>query len=164
MKATIEMYKEIAGLSKAETQEDIPDNLSDQLKIFNLAQTQRVEKPWGFEIWISDGTECPYAFKIIGLKKGKKTSLQYHKKKSEHNFILSGQALLHYEDKISGAVTTSGVLTTGCVIRVLPPAIHRIEALTDLILIEASSPELDDVFRIQDDTNRPHGRIAAEHR
>ena len=51
----------------------------------------------------------------------------------------------------------------GDIIDVKPGQIHRVIALTDLIFIEASSIELDDVIRLNDDTNRGHGKINSEH-
>ncbi len=164
MSAEIKMFEQIVNFTRTGRHELYPDNLPEELQIFNLAQAKLVIKPWGFEIWIADGSEGSYAFKIIGLKNGTKTSLQYHKEKREHNFILSGKAILYYEDKDTGEIVSSQELGPGHIIYVNPPGVHRIEALTDLILIEASSPQLDDVIRIQDDTDRPNGRIEQEHR
>ena len=55
-------------------------------------------------------------------------------------------------------------LSKGVVFHIKPGYIHRVIALTDLLMIEASTLELDDVFRIQDDSNRGHGKIDSEHR
>lgn len=163
MAPEIEMFERITELARAGVEETYPANLPKELKITNLAQAKLVIKPWGFEIWIADGSEGPYAFKIIGLKKGAKTSLQYHREKAEHNLLLSGIAILHYEDKETGHIVQTQQIRPGHVIQVKPPGIHRIEAVTDLILVETSSTQLDDVIRIQDDTNRPDGRIVEEH-
>ena len=55
-------------------------------------------------------------------------------------------------------------LSRGTVFHIKPGYIHRVIALTDLLMIEASTLELDDVFRLQDDANRSHGKIDSEHK
>lgn len=159
----MEVYKHIedAILSGQEGLEI--EGLSSLIEVLSLGEIKKVNKPWGFEIWLSDGTESPYAFKIIGLKAGTKTSLQYHDKKSEHNFLLGGQARLHYENQETGEIEATAILNPGNLIVVRPPAIHRVEAITDVILIEASTTELDDVIRLSDDYSRPDGKIESEH-
>lgn len=136
-------------------------NLQPTIEILHLSQIKRVTKPWGFELWLSDASDTPYALKLIYLKKGTKTSLQLHRKKSEHNFIFSGKIKLYYED--TNKKIKSVKLGGGRVIKILPNTIHRIEALTEVLLIEASSHELDDVIRLEDDTNRQDGKIEPEH-
>ena len=122
-----------------------------------------VNKPWGRERWIAyDPDKLTYVLKIIEIKKGTKTSLQYHEKKNESNFLDKGEALLHFHDE-NGNLQTKKI-GEGTVIHVKAPAVHRIEALTDIRLIEASTPEVDDVIRIEDDSNRSHGRIESEHK
>ncbi len=140
-----------------------PGSFPGLIRVFSLAGAKRVNKPWGFEIWIADGTTEPYAFKIIGLKAGTQTSLQYHRKKLEHNFILSGVVRLHYENKDTKKIQATKELTAGNVVLVKPPAIHRVEAITDAVLIETSTPQLDDVIRVSDDYNRGDGKISSEH-
>lgn len=133
------------------------------MKIIHLSQIKKVIKPWGYELWISEGKNAPYALKIIFIKKSTKTSLQFHKEKSEHNFIFAGRIKLYYKDTKLNKIKTVP-LNAGHVIHIRPEAIHRIEALTDVILIEASSPHLDDVIRLEDDYLRPDGKINAEHK
>jgi mannose-6-phosphate isomerase-like protein (cupin superfamily) len=133
-----------------------------KLKVTPFNQVKRVNKPWGFELWLSDGSTTPYAFKLLYVKAGTKTSLQYHNKKVEHNCLLAGTIKLHHEDPTTKQVV-SHTLTAGHIISVKPPAVHRIEALTDIILVEASSPELDDVIRLSDDYHRTDGKIDSEH-
>ena len=58
-----------------------------------------VKKPWGYEQWLTGAYNKNFAFKKIFLKKGSKTSLQYHVKKIETNFLYSGNANLHYCDQ-----------------------------------------------------------------
>lgn len=141
---------------------DHPGDAPAGFAIKNFSLVKKVTKPWGFELWLSDASDTPYAFKIIYLMKGMKTSLQVHKKKSEHNCIFSGQARVYYESAKDGSLQ-SVELGAGHVVKVLPNTVHRVEALTDLVMIEASSPELDDVIRLADDYKRPDGKIASEH-
>ena len=66
----------------------------------NEKNVKVVIKPWGYEKWIAPGKpNFKYALKEIYLKKGKKSSLQFHKKKEETNYILSGEGILHYSQK-----------------------------------------------------------------
>lgn len=138
-------------------------NLQPTLEILHLSKIKRVTKPWGFEIWLSDAADTPYALKVIYLKKGTKTSLQIHKEKSEHNFIFSGEIKLYYQDTQSKKIKFVK-LNGGHVIKILPTAVHRIEALTEVLLVEASSHQLDDVIRLEDDYSRGHGKIESEHK
>jgi len=128
-------------------------DLADGINIRNFSQIKIINKPWGFELWLADGSVTDYALKIIFLKKGSQTSLQYHKKKAEHNCIFSGQVNFHYQDKETKE-NKKIVLSAGHVIYISPPNVHRIEALTDVLLIEASTNHLDDVVRIADDYHR----------
>lgn len=160
MKSTIKYTNK---LLQSKPKKKYPKNLEDMMKIIHLSQIKKITKPWGHELWISDGKDAPYALKIIYIKKGTKTSLQFHKEKSEHNFIFAGKIKLYYKDTKLNKIQTI-LLNAGHVIYIRPEAIHRIEALSDVILIEASSPQLDDVIRLEDDYLRPDGRIEAEHK
>jgi len=127
-----------------------------------------VVKPWGQEIWInfrkgeSVGDESKrYIMKKLYIKKGTKTSFQYHKYKVETNFLVEGSVEAWFEDQkghIDIKILDSGSIWT------IPAGIkHRIVTLEDIVLFEASSPEVDDVIRIEDDTLRGNGRIQSEH-
>ena len=132
-------------------------------------EVYKVNKPWGYELWIS-GQHPTYAFKEIFIKAGSRTSLQFHDKKKETNLLVSGRAKLHYTaslktddiETILGEVSEVDLEPT-CLIDVKPGNIHRIQAITDIILYEASTPHLDDVTRLADDNKRPDGRIKEEH-
>lgn len=132
------------------------------LEIKSFSQVKYVQKPWGFELWLSNATDMPFALKIIHIKAGNKTSLQYHEKKIECNCLIEGTAIVHYKNEESGEITTTK-LEAGNIIRVWPPTIHRVEAVTDIVLVEASTSELDDVIRLSDDYARPDGKIESEH-
>ncbi len=109
-----------------------------------------VEKPWGRELWIAHTDR--YALKIIEFKKGSRSSLQYHVKKHEHVYVDSGTLSVELE-KDDGTMETV-TFHPGDVIENRPGRKHRVTAVEDVRLIEVSTPELDDVVRIEDDYNR----------
>jgi mannose-6-phosphate isomerase len=111
---------------------------------------QIVEKPWGRELWIAHTDK--YALKIIEFRKGTRSSLQYHVVKQEHIYVESGELQMERENEAGEMVTL--VLHPGDVIDNQPGRKHRVTALEDTRLIEVSTPELDDVVRVQDDYNR----------
>lgn len=133
------------------------------------ADIYKVEKPWGYELWINGQHPC-YALKKIFIKAGTKTSLQYHNLKQETNVLFEGSANLHYKKNAlieNDCVNTSDVaailLNPVSTMDIVPKTLHRLEAVTDVLLFEVSTPHLDDVFRVQDDNKRPHGRLLEEH-
>jgi choline kinase/thiamine kinase-like enzyme/mannose-6-phosphate isomerase-like protein (cupin superfamily) len=118
-----------------------------------------VHKPWGKEEWLELNEF--YCYKRIYIKSGHKTSYQYHNQKHETNYIISGTAEIWLED--DNGIVHKKIMTAGEYFNVSPPKKHRVIALTDLILQEVSTPHVDDVIRIEDDTNRPDGKIITEH-
>lgn len=127
----------------------------------HLSTVKIVAKPWGEERWlVPEG--APFGFKAITVLAGMRTSLQYHVRKEEANLVLLGEGKLYLSPSVLVAPTCYA-LAAGQVVHVRPNVVHRIEATTDLVLIEVSTPELDDVVRIQDDHGRGDGRVDAEH-
>lgn len=118
-----------------------------------------VTKPWGKEVWLELNDR--YCYKRIYINAGTRTSFQYHNMKSETNYIIEGEAEVWLENT-SGVVEKFN-MKAGDFFNVAPPKKHRVIAITDLILQEVSTPEVDDVIRIEDDANRPDGRIESEH-
>ena len=125
-----------------------------------VEQVKRVSKPWGYELWYS-GEGRPFAFKKLFIKAGKRLSLQYHEKKRETQFLYSGEMKLYsYPEKFAGIddidlnKIEEEIFSTQMVIDIPPMTIHRMEAITDITIFEISTPELDDVIRVQDDTFR----------
>ncbi len=110
------------------------------------AGSGRVDKPWGYELrWaITDR----YLGKLIHIARGHRLSLQYHVQKDESIFVVSGQLELVLEDD-SGEVRTHR-LGAGMSARVRPGRRHRFVAVEDTELFEVSSPEIDDVVRLED--------------
>jgi mannose-6-phosphate isomerase-like protein (cupin superfamily) len=107
-----------------------------------------VVKPWGRELWIAYNAR--YAGKFIYIKKGESLSKQYHVNKHETLYILYGKAVLLLGEK-SKIITHTDKNRT----YIVPPGTtHRIKALTECVFVEFSSPELDDVIRLEDNYGR----------
>jgi len=118
-----------------------------------------VNKPWGREEWLALNEE--YCYKRLYINAGQKTSLQYHNQKYETNYVISGEAEIWLGD--SAEAIEKWKVGAGFFFNVAPPKIHRVCALTDLVLQEVSTPQVDDVVRINDDWNRSDGKIQSEH-
>ena len=121
--------------------------------------TKVVHKPWGKEVWLELNDN--YCYKRIYINKGTRTSFQYHEKKLETNYIISGTAEVWLEND-NGEIEKT-IMKEDSFFTVTPPKKHRVIALTDLVLQEVSTPEVDDVVRIQDDCARGDGRLEHEH-
>jgi NDP-sugar pyrophosphorylase family protein/mannose-6-phosphate isomerase-like protein (cupin superfamily) len=119
-----------------------------------------IYKPWGREEWLELNDR--YCYKRIYINAGYKTSFQYHNYKIETNYIISGEAEIWLEN--DEGIIEKTIMKSGDYFNVKPPKKHRVIALTDIILQEVSTPEVDDVIRIEDDTNRSDGRIESEHK
>ena len=119
-----------------------------------------VIKPWGKEEWIELNDK--YCYKRIYLNSGHKTSYQYHNFKIETNYIISGEAEIWLEN--DEGVVEKKIFKAGDYFNVKPTRKHRVIALTDLIMQEVSTPEVDDVVRIEDDNKRADGKIEGEHK
>tara|TARA_Y100000310_G_C20694529_1_gene824606 strand:+ start:998 stop:2926 length:1929 start_codon:yes stop_codon:yes gene_type:complete len=119
-----------------------------------------VHKPWGKEVWLELNDR--YCYKRIYIDAGMRTSFQYHEKKLETNYIIDGMAEVWLEND-EGEIEKF-TLTAGDFFTVQPPQKHRVIAITDIVLQEVSTPEVDDVIRIQDDIGRSDGKIDYEHR
>jgi len=147
----------------------LEDSTIKQVRKESLNTTKVVSKPWGKEYWLK-GEGGYFSFKYILLNAGYQTSLQYHVKKEETNFIYKGIAQFYYKknEKVNNEDVTykdieSTEISSCSFIHVKPPAIHRLKAIQTLHLFEASTPDLDDVIRIEDDNKRKSGKIDNEH-
>ena len=112
---------------------------------------RRVDKPWGYELVWAEADR--YVGKFLHVRAGGRLSLQYHRVKDETMLLQSGQIELLLEQD-DGSLA-SGPLQAGVPVRIRPGRRHRLTAITDAVVLEVSTPELDDVVRIADD----HGRI-----
>lgn len=141
----------------------------NKLKKLEEKEIYKVKKPWGYELWIN-GQSSSYSFKKIFIKKGNRTSLQYHKKKIETNFLFKGSAELTLSKK-NGKFKKDQIIKniykknfySGFFVNINNFAVHRIKAISDILLYEVSTPHLNDVIRLADDKKRKDGRIAKEH-
>ncbi len=106
----------------------------------------RVEKPWGYELhWAK--TER-YVGKLIHVNAGHALSLQYHNRKDETIYLHSGRILFEIGD--SGTSLERREMRPGDRVHITPRTVHRMTALEDSDIFEVSTPELDDVVRLED--------------
>jgi mannose-6-phosphate isomerase len=114
-------------------------------------EPRKVEKPWGWElVWAE--TEA-YAGKILFVRAGHSLSLQFHTVKDESWYVQDGRAELEI-GAVGDALRDTEVVGSGACFRVRPGTVHRIKALEDTHVIEVSTPQLDDVVRLEDDYGR----------
>ena len=119
------------------------------------APARRVDKPWGHEIiWAENDL---YVGKILHVRAGEALSLQYHRVKDETLFLVSGRVRVEYGRAADDLRECE--LAPGESLRLRPGTIHRLRALEDSDLAEASTPQLDDLVRLEDRYGRPvdHG-------
>ncbi len=110
-------------------------------------EVRHVPKPWGHEtIWAHTDR---YVGKILHITAGQALSVQYHERKDETVYLLQGD--MKYWVQLPGETELQDQrLTAGQSFRITPGTIHYMEAITDCDVLEASTPELDDVVRIKD--------------
>jgi mannose-6-phosphate isomerase-like protein (cupin superfamily) len=112
----------------------------------STSRPHHVEKPWGEEIWWAQTEQ--YAGKILHVKAGHQLSLQMHREKDETSYLLSGRLrLTHGPDADDLTIEEVG---PGYSWRVEPGTVHTIEAIEDAVVLEASTPQVDDVVRLKD--------------
>ena len=105
----------------------------------------RVEKPWGYELHWAKTTR--YVGKILHVIAGHALSLQYHTIKDETIYLHSGRMLFEIE---RDGVLTAREMRPGDSVHVVPKTVHRMTAIEDCDILEVSTPELDDVVRLDD--------------
>ena len=108
----------------------------------------RVEKPWGYEIWWARTDR--YVGKLLHVKKGQSLSLQYHNVKDETIRILSGKLLFETKPKDAPGEMRRIEMKPGDSFHIPPLTLHRMTGLEDTDVLEVSTPELDDVVRLED--------------
>ncbi len=110
-----------------------------------MSDVVRVEKPWGNELhWARTDR---YVGKVIHVNRGHALSLQYHNRKDETIHLWSGRLL--FEIEVDGQLV-SREMQPGESVHITPKTVHRMTAIEDSDILEASTPELDDVVRIED--------------
>ncbi len=114
------------------------------------AKPRIVPKPWGHEeIW----AETPqYVGKLLRIHRGHRLSLQHHRRKVESLRVMEGR--LRLTVGLSLDALSESILGAGEAFHLAPGTIHRMEAIEDVLLVEVSTPELDDVVRHHDDYGR----------
>jgi mannose-6-phosphate isomerase-like protein (cupin superfamily) len=109
-------------------------------------EVTRVEKPWGYELhWAKTDR---YVGKLIHVNAGHALSLQYHNRKDETIYLHSGRLLFEIGEQ--GRALASREMRPGDRVHITPRTVHRMTALEDSDIFEVSTPELDDVVRLED--------------
>jgi mannose-6-phosphate isomerase-like protein (cupin superfamily) len=112
-----------------------------------LFEPRRVEKPWGHElIWALTDVYCG---KLLFVKAGHSLSLQLHREKDESWLVQSGRARVELGEE-GDAELAEDVVEAGASFHFSPGTVHRVTALEDTTILEVSTPELDDVVRLED--------------
>lgn len=140
----------------AQYQDKIDNAKSHPLDLSNYF----VDKPWGNETWLV--LNKYYAFKLIKMKQGCRSSLQLHKKKIEANYVISGDVEVLLENEKGEMESRRYKAGEGWVVPLKTK--HRVIAITDYVALEVSTAHLNDCVRFQDDNNRPSGKIETEHK
>jgi mannose-6-phosphate isomerase len=110
-------------------------------------EVRKVEKPWGYElIWALTDTYCG---KVLFVRAGHSLSLQFHRQKDEAWLVQSGRAKLELGN--AGEKTLKEeVIGAGAAFHYAPGTVHRVTAIEDTTILEVSTPQLDDVVRLED--------------
>jgi len=108
----------------------------------------RVEKPWGYEIWWARTDR--YVGKILHVRQGQSLSLQYHNVKDETIRILRGKLLFETKPRDEPGELRKIEMNPGDSYHIAPLTLHRMTGLEDTDVLEVSTPELDDVVRLED--------------
>ena len=108
---------------------------------------RRVDKPWGYElIWALTDVYCG---KVLFVQAGASLSLQFHNVKDESWYVQSGRAQLEL-GRVGQSVLDEEVIGPGAAFHYEPGTVHRVTALEDTTILEVSTPQLDDVVRLDD--------------
>ncbi|MGH3017431.1 MAG: cupin domain-containing protein [Gaiellaceae bacterium] len=110
-------------------------------------EPRRVEKPWGWElIWALTDRYCG---KLLFVRSGESLSLQYHEAKDESWYVHEGRAELELSS-VGDAEREQVEIQAGDCFRFRPQTVHRLRAIEDTLIVEVSTPEIDDVVRLED--------------
>ena len=107
---------------------------------------RRVQKPWGWELVWAEADA--YVGKLLFVRAGQALSLQYHEVKDEAWLVQEGRAALELGE-VDGALETIEI-GAGDAFRYRPGTVHRVTAIEDTLIVEVSTPHLDDVVRLED--------------
>jgi mannose-6-phosphate isomerase len=115
-----------------------------------MTDSTRTEKPWGHELLWAHTPR--YAGKLLIIEAGQRLSLQYHEAKEESILVLEGVLRLHLADADGTLIERE--LHPYDAAHIPIGRLHRFEAVSRVVAVEVSSPELDDVVRVEDDFGR----------
>jgi len=107
---------------------------------------RRVEKPWGHELWWAHTPH--YAGKLLHVDAGPQLSVQFHREKDETSYLLSGRLRLMHGPTVDDLEEEE--IGPGHAWRIEPGTVHSIEAIENSVVLEVSTPHLEDVVRLQD--------------
>lgn len=114
---------------------------------------KKIDKPWGYEL-VFAATDR-YCGKVIFVRAGEQLSLQFHRSKDETIYVQSGRAEFEIGDP--GGPLDVEVVAPGRAFHLKAGTVHRIHALEDTVLLEVSTPETEDVVRLEDRYGRADG-------
>lgn len=114
------------------------------------SRVSRVEKPWGHELIFARTGR--YAGKLLFIRGGHRLSLQYHREKEETIYLYRGRLSLLFEEE--GGELAEIEMGPGESHHIPPGRRHRMVALEDCEVFEVSTPQLDDVVRLEDQYGR----------
>jgi mannose-6-phosphate isomerase len=107
----------------------------------------KIEKPWGYElIWALTEDYCG---KLLFVKAGESLSLQFHRQKDESWLVHSGRAELELAEP-GKKLPSSEVVGPGTAFHIRPGTVHRVRAVEDTTIVEVSTPQIEDVVRLED--------------
>lgn len=124
---------------------------TDKSKFKNIPYVKRVGKPWGYELHFV-AEDKPYMGKIIHINEGKRLSLQIHDQKQESWFLMNGRAKIIWEDEKGELVETEIKPGYGYSCEIGQK--HRLVGITDCDIIEVSTSEIGNTYRLEDDYKR----------
>lgn len=113
-------------------------------------EPEKIIKPWGYELLYA--LSGSYAGKVIFVRQNHRLSLQYHQTKEETMYFQSGRALVETGPRAN--MLAESILEAGQSLHLPAGTCHRIKALEDTVILEVSTPQLDDVVRLDDDYGR----------
>jgi mannose-6-phosphate isomerase len=127
---------------------------AERMEEMEEALPQEIPKPWGSELRFALTNR--YAGKILRVRAGCRLSIQYHEAKDETSYVRSGRVIVSQGD--SADRMTTHELGPGESWRNPPLLVHTLEAVEDSEIIEVSTPEVEDVVRLED----RYGRVPDE--
>lgn len=119
--------------------------MTDARKRYGV-EPRTVDKPWGWELVWAEAEA--YVGKLLYVRAGQALSLQYHERKDESWLVREGRARLELGAR--GEELEAVEIRAGDAFRFRAGTVHRLTALEDTLVVEVSTPELDDVVRLED--------------